>query len=391
MKCVNFIYETKQLMYSIKLQCKDLDNYTIDYFDFDKNSIGDFTDYLSFIDFSNYYFVYLNENNRTKKVSNYLNNNYEISTNVISYYDFIDSLDKSLQYLLKDEINKNEFLNNIRKKNIRKVLNNGYVSYITNMYPDYFRKGLIKHILLDNSSDVKYIDDTVIENMAINSELIFNNNDSFNIDDMPVIVNDKKNISKTVNAISINSVKLYQEIKSFITYSSINAKTPTIRDYGFITGLNKLNSITICNGEWFIDTQKTISIANGKIKYKELINDYFSSINKNAFGEINPLLISIFPLLININSVYGPDLKYITPFSKGVLDPVDRYFDGLSWIAFGNIQSNKYYAYNLLQGRLFEVDLHLFEVFEYVIKGKIESADNVDNAKKLEEILNDFE
>lgn len=48
---LNFVFEKDELLYSLKLSTQIDQNYSLDYFDFDKQSFEDFIDYLEFLEF----------------------------------------------------------------------------------------------------------------------------------------------------------------------------------------------------------------------------------------------------------------------------------------------------------------------------------------------------
>ena len=89
-----------ELLYSLKLSTQIDQNYSLDYFDFDKQSFEDFIDYL---EFDQYVFIKLEENNRLKHLVSYLKAQLDMKIEVIDIEDLDNLLENSKIQEIKTE------------------------------------------------------------------------------------------------------------------------------------------------------------------------------------------------------------------------------------------------------------------------------------------------
>lgn len=100
---LNFVFEKDELLYSLKLSTQIDQNYSLDYFDFDKQSFEDFIDYLEFLEFDQYVFIKLEENNRLKHLVSYLKAQLDMKIEVIDIEDLDNLLENSKVQEIKTE------------------------------------------------------------------------------------------------------------------------------------------------------------------------------------------------------------------------------------------------------------------------------------------------
>lgn len=89
-----------ELLYSLKLSTRIDQNYSLDYFDFDNQSFEDFIDYL---EFDQYVFIKLEENNRLKQLVSYLTAQLDMKIEVIDIEDLDNLLENSKIQEIKTE------------------------------------------------------------------------------------------------------------------------------------------------------------------------------------------------------------------------------------------------------------------------------------------------
>ena len=390
MKALNFIFESNGLLYSQKIKLSKINDYKVDYYDFDRNTFSDFEDYIDFMNFSEYRFITLTQVERLPKFISYMEDKIDTKFIISPYNEFIEKFDTQEKQKIDNTVKTSGSLSALKRGQFDQILNDGYKSCICQLYPASFRKNLIKHIFIDNIHDIEKISETVLGNMAINSEFIFKGSISEKSNKFPFICNPETKFKNAMLAPQVvSSDYLYDKICNFISNGKITNLSPYIEDYGSITDIDDFHSLRIFNGSYYLDMQKERKLGGISNSYKVLINNYLLINQNNKFKEINPALLRLLPFLIDIEKVYGSSTIFVTPYNYYKLQKVNKRVENIDWIGFST-EKNKY-VYSLNKRRLFEVSSTFLDSLEYIIKNQIEDSENKEVIEKVQEKLDNVE
>lgn len=365
---INFVYEKNELFRSLDIDIALSSNLTIDVFDFDTNSFDDLADYINFMDFDEYIFFGLGTPNRLIRAVSYLQTLVNIPIKFVSQSNFSNYLsDKELNILLNKA---NTFVN----LDVNKAFLQGYRCFQTNLYPIVLRKGLIKHIKIDNLTLFLKENSNLLRYFGINSAIY---NKEKKDQTLPIIhLNPENLILKTAkHRIIENQERLLQNINNFIHTGEIK-ETEIPLNYGTLVGLNKLHSLYFKNKTFYLDSEYTVKVGISGDSYQSIVN--ITSTIPNV-SQIPLPVKQLYPALININGFYD-NVKFVTAYNSYNL-PFST-STSFNWIGF-ETKENKM-VLNIPTQRVFKVNTLYLNLFEQIIKNKPISSPE---AKKVLETL----
>lgn len=376
---VSFVEESNQLLKNMEgvelsqiLNTSIEDNFMYDQFDFDTSSFLDLIEYTDFQDFDDYLFVSFTEEKRLNKIVNLLNQFSEVTK-----FHYI-SIDKDSNTSITEHVNKSE-LRKLRKKDdelSEEALRNGVLSLFTGIYPGIFKKNIIKHIYIENKEFLEKIDSSIYLNSAINHGIYIDQNETESISLPGVVV--WKDTLKTFNfkrdLQMMTNEELDKVIQNFIKTGDIVKKNHKlgIIDYDTMCSMDSARRLFIRKTGVYIDYQSVYQLANK-------VDATFSEIEISKSGLMKTKksngLVQILPLLVSVAlNLDGNKIKFITPYNKRKLDEEITKEYKNNWLVFS--EKNNYYAYNLINNRVFQVNELFADIFEADIKDSLEKATN---------------
>lgn len=382
---LNFVYEKRELLFSIDIVADINEKYTLDSFDFDNQSFDDYIDYLEFLGFDEYIFVTLEKPGRLSKVVTYLQQFLTVNFQIIELFELEKILSKSDCLLLNTELSKNRMYKEILSLDIEKVYENGYRAFNTEIYPIEFGKGLLKHVLVDDLEIFLSENASLLRYFTINSAIYLENAPKSSSINIPVIAKKKYEIEGNEYP-KMSLEDLYNHIILFLKTGRLELCS-NILDYGIIVGISKFNSLVFCKQEFYLDQRKTLKIGKSQDVYKKLVNEATQSGNIGKLEKVREEIKYLIPILIDINRIYG-HLEFITPFNEYRLPRVCNDGIKLGWIAFKNEEVS--FAFNIISKRLFKVNDFFIENFEYVIKNQDKKSEN-QSVNQVKELLKIYE
>ncbi len=118
---LNFVFEKEELLYSLKLSTQIDKKYSLDYFDFDTQNFDDLIDYLEFLEFDQYIFVALAENDRLNRLANYLQEQLDMEIKVVNIESVDDYLESQNLQEIKSELKNHDMYQKIVSINVEQV------------------------------------------------------------------------------------------------------------------------------------------------------------------------------------------------------------------------------------------------------------------------------
>lgn len=376
---VSFVEESNQLLKNVEgvelsqiLNTSIEDNFMYDQFDFDTSNFLDLIEYTDFQDFDDYLFVSFTEEKRLNKIVNLLNQFSEVTK-----FHYI-SIDKDSNTSITEHVNKSE-LRKLRKKDdelSEEALRNGVLSLFTGIYPGIFKKNIIKHIYIENKEFLEKIDSSIYLNSTINHGIYIDQNETESISLPGVVVwkdtlntfNFKRDLQMMTNE------ELDKVIQNFIKTGDIVKKNHKlgIIDYDTMCSMDSARRLFIRKTGVYIDYQSVYQLANK-------VDATFSEIEISKSGLMKTKksngLVQILPLLVSVAlNLDGNKIKFITPYNKRKLDEEITKEYKNNWLVFS--EKNNYYAYNLINNRVFQVNELFADIFEADIKDSLEKATN---------------
>ncbi|MFW3505554.1 hypothetical protein ACN68I_07130 [Aerococcus viridans] len=378
----NLVYEKDEIINSIKMNAIN-DNYIIDYFDFNTNSFEEFIDYLDFIEYDSYTFISIYESNRLDKIISFLSNALpNIYFKRISLTEFLQKENLKIDNETYKQI---EVLENT---NTEEILNRGFLSFMTGRYPIEIPRGVIKHVLIDEGSNISKISDSLLNKFAINSCIYVKKNIVNSECLFPIIVKDYYYFDKNndLEAKEIKDIELMLNV--FIETGKIEDSKSLIKSFDYITGISNFNSLTIGDSKYYIDPIKKYYIGDLSDEYINLHNSLSNTVDSNLFlKNYDRNYLFMFLLYTNVFNMELNIKKMITPFNKNILSVKNYNAMYLNWVAFIDNQSD-IYLYNITGNRLFKINQYFLEIFEYIIKDENTEMFSKD-INKVREILNE--
>lgn len=274
---LNFVFEKEELLYSLKLSTQIDKKYSLDYFDFDTQNFDDLIDYLEFLEFDQYIFVALAENDRLNRLANYLQEQLDMEIKVVNIESVDDYLESQNLQEIKSELKNHDMYQKIVSINVEQVFKNGFKAFKTAIYP-HLTRGVLKHLYVDD------IDKFVTENGGL------------------------------------------------LKYLAVNSAIYTEEESNF-------NSLYFKNGQFYLDSQCNLSIGMSGESHSQLSNQVSLKVLKREKTLEGTDLKYLFPVLLDITHIYG-GLNFITPYNTYKLPPVNVPSSQLSWIAFWNEERN---------------------------------------------------
>ncbi|RIN04326.1 hypothetical protein BU092_08885, partial [Staphylococcus warneri] len=300
---------------------------------------------------------------RLKKIVDYINEELDTEIIIVENYDNSNVNDISIEFKL-------EYTSNIK---FVKMLEMSKYAIHLGFYP-YPEKIHLKHIIIDNLEDINYIDDSIFLNSSINSVIFYQYGNEENISTrnivFPMILNQEilENSSDIV-FIDLPRDKLKDEIVNFIRQGKINKNDIHINDIGRYRKSLNLNTLFIKNKNIYVDFKHEINIS------KNIASTIFEMLNNLKQGEIilnysNEIYVHfhLCKILAHENKVD----KFVTYLTNNKLPNLNNIAEAKfsRWIGF--IEPDGKFLYDSLNNKTYEVNDIVFEIFEYLTKGREE-------------------
>lgn len=357
---LNFVFEKEELLYSLKLSTQIDKKYSLDYFDFDTQNFDDLIDYLEFLEFDQYIFVALAENDRLNRLANYLQEQLDMEIKVVNIESVDDYLESQNLQEIKSEFKNHDMYQKIVSINVEQVFKNGFKAFKTAIYP-HLTRGVLKHLYVDDIDKFVTENGGLLKYLAVNSA-IYTEEESY-LNSLPIIVKSLVDFEER-QFMALDSKELNNALQKFIQTGRIEITDPVL-DYGILLGISNFNSLYFKNGQFYLDSQCNLSIGMSGESHSQLSNQVSLKVLKREKTLEGTDLKYLFPVLLDITHIYG-GLNFITPYNTYKLPPVNVPSSQLSWIAFWNEERN--FALNIKSGRLFKVNELVIEQLEMIIK-----------------------
>ncbi len=324
--------------------------------DFNNETFESFKDYIEFKEYEEVYFISNVESSRLKRIKNYLEGT--VKYNVV-YFPEIKYVDR----LESDFLKMYEF---------------SFKSLITGAYPEKMKSGNIKHIYVFGQNDINLLNSTVVDSCFLNSVLIFNTNLVEKEKNLPLIYEIYEKYKNTniddIYELEVEEIEKY--LYFFINTGKSDLKSSNILDIYPLLNKFKLNRLIIENNQIFLDIRRTTKLGNIDSRITDIKNNY-SIHSKPLKKEYSNRLIDIFFLSIEINNLYKKEYVFVTAYNSYKYLPTDTDNEFSKWIGFCE-NKDKYFLYNMLEKRLFDVDATFFEIFEILLKNISEEENEID-------------
>lgn len=375
---LNFVFEKEELLYSLKLSTQIDKKYSLDYFDFDTQNFEDLIDYLEFLEFDQYIFIALSENNRLNRLADYLQTQLDMEIKVVNIEHVNNYLEIQNLQEFKVELKENDMYQKLVSINAEQIFQNGFKAFKTALYPQLTR-GLLKHLYVDDIDKFLTENNSLLKHLAINSA-IYTNKKSIS-SSLPIIVKSLSDFEGKQFE-TLDSKKLNNTFQEFIQNGRLEITDP-ILDYGILLGISNFNSLYFKDGQFYLDSQCNLKIGKSGENYSQLSNQASLKTPKREEAVEETDLKYLFPILLDVTHLYGA-MKFITPYNNYKLKPVNVSSSQLSWIAF--CDNNRNFALNVKSGRLFKVNKLVIEQLEMIIKGYDDDPERVE-LQQVKEIL----
>ncbi len=376
---LNLVCEKDELVYSLDINTVLDKGYVLDYFDFDNQSFEDYIDYLDFVEFDKYIFVTFGESVRLERIISYLREFLKTEFQMIHIDGLESFLSRNSVQNVKEELEKNVAYNSLINLNTKNIFDNGYKAFKTSLYPSSVPKGLFKHIFVDNFEEFYLKNQNLLRFFSINSAVYVEDNRHVD-NSFPLILKDINNFRK-IQLVSISPERLYEEIEYFYSTGKININK-FIKDYGFILGMFKFNSLILKKQNFYIDQDMKYEIGATGDQYESLFNKVSQIVNDKRFNDVPENFKFLFPILVEIEKIFG-SVEFITPFNDFFLSRTN-FNEPLTWISYK--KQGEYFVYNIANERLFRVNKNFIVEFEHKIK-KVNS-NCEETFREVEELLN---
>lgn len=338
---INFVYEKDEFLKSVDPHISLSSELAVESFDFDTNSFDDLADYIEFMNFDEYIFFGLGNPQRLIRVVNYLQGLVKIPIKFINQNTASNYLNDHELVHLCDEVNK------LSKLNVNEAFLQGYRCFQTNLYPLTLRKGILKHLKVDNLALFLEENTDLLRYFGINSAIYSKNKQNKFL--LPIIHLDSDEYDLQFSKAHFLESQdiLLQNINDFIHTGKVAEKKVPL-NYGTLVGINKFHSLYFHNKNFFLDSEYKYKVGTSGDKYQNIIN-----IASTIIPTIQvPLSVKqLYPTLIHINNVYD-DINFITAYNRYKLPPCE--FSSFDWIGFTTKKQK--IVFNLPTQRVFEVN-----------------------------------
>ncbi len=377
---LNIVYERDELLYSLDLHTDLSRDFSIDYLDFNNQSLEDIIDYIEFLEFEKYIFVAVEESVRLKRLVEFFRTRVSNAIQLVSIGELSTLLNinevKNIQKIIENDIDYNNLIN----INTKQIYKNGYNSFRSAIYPN-LEKGLLKHIWVDQLDKFLVENEDLIIHFAVNSAIYCDLKPNYW--NFPLILKAPSDISNEIFKMA-STDELETAFKMFIDNGEVYLSN-NILDYGVLTGISKFNSLVFDSGKFYLDSAKTMVIGFSRESYQKIYNQASLKLSDKT-TTYNIKLIHLYPLFISLNRSYR-HLNFITPFNKYNLPPIEENINTVNWLTFTNGVDS--FALNIQNSRLFKINKIVLEKFEYIIKDKLNESDDT-LTQELMEILKTY-
>lgn len=352
---INFVCEEKGFLQSLSLDIElSSTNIAIESFDFDNNSFDDLADYIDFMNFDEYVFFGLENPQRLIRVVNYLQTLVETPVKFITKKSAAKYLNKQELDLIFKKIN------TLSKLNVNEVFSQGYHCFQTNLYPLSLRKGLLKHLKVDNLSLFLQENKGLLRYFGINSAIYTDQDQKENL---PIIYLNSNKLEAKFSEYQFQEPQktLLENINNFIHTGKVKEIEVPL-NYGTLVGINKFHSLYFHNRKFYLDNEYRFNVGISGDSYQNIFNN--ASLITIPI-KLPLVLKQLYPILININKTYK-DAKFITAYNNATLPACET--SSYYWIGFES--NSKKMVFNLPTQRFFEVNTLYLKLFEQIIKNK---------------------
>lgn len=235
---LNFVFEKEELLYSLKLSTQIDKKYSLDYFDFDTQNFDDLIDYLEFLEFDQYIFVALAENDRLNRLANYLQEQLDMEIKVVNIESVDDYLESQNLQEIKSELKNHDMYQKIVSINVEQVFKNGFKAFKTAIYP-HLTRGVLKHLYVDDIDKFVTENGGLLKYLAVNSA-IYTEEESY-LNSLPIIVKSLVDFEER-QFMALDSKELNNALQKFIQTGRIEITDPVL-DYGILLGISNFNSL----------------------------------------------------------------------------------------------------------------------------------------------------
>lgn len=356
----------------------NLENITFLEPNLEHSTIEDFLDYLEFSDVDKCYIVTNTSSLRFSNIIKFIKRELEIDISIQISNDIEDEKLKDINF----DFSKPACIT------LQQRLNNSYILYNSGFYT-YSEKVHLKHIFIENLNDIKSLDNSLLRNFSMNSLIITNNLNSEifseNISFSKIIHYEdffqKSNTNLLFENLSPNEIK--DRLEKYINNGEIEGPPYLIRNLGKYLKNKKIHSLFIKKGKIYYDSEFNMLLSDN------LSNNIFEILNNIAMLPV----FSDFPDSLIVDYYLGSMLKQsnekiernISKFTNFNIqyNLNDNYNEYNNWLGY-NIEE-KFYLYNKIYNRTFEVNEKLIEIYEYLAKSDEEKLNSVDD-KLLKEV-----
>ncbi|REH97591.1 hypothetical protein DOS70_01570 [Staphylococcus felis] len=268
---------------------------------------------------------------------------------------------------------------------------NSYISFNSGMY-NISEPFLIKHILIDDLSNLYKVNKSIILNMGVNS-IIYYNKATSNIYSKPPFFSIVKKYNRKTEYRDylyfkdINTRDMLKEIDEFHKTGKIKFKRYLPKNIGRILMNNHLNSIFIFNNKIYLDEELRYCLSDS------LNIDFYSLLNETTNRYLGDLCFSarelnIYFISLTISRKLKENLTIISPFNQFHISPVKSEIERIRFynlIAFKS--SSGYYIYNYVTAKIFKSNLKTIKIFEYLLKNRYDFEFESEDYRKTELLL----
>lgn len=355
-------------------------------FKLESSTIEDFLDYLEFADLNKCYIVTNTYSLRLSNIVELIKEELEIDISIQIYNDIEDKKLKNITF----DFPKSSYIT------LQQRLNNSYVLYNSGFYT-FSEKINIKHIFIDNLDDIKELDDSLLKNCSINSLIITTETDWKSLYDKNVFSKiiyykdllQSSNINMLFESFTFDEVKKLLEI--YINSGKIESHPHLIKDLGKFLKNKKIHSLFIKEGEIYFDSEFNMLLS------KDLSSNIFEILNNlttlTVFQDFPDSLIVDYylgsMLKLSNENIQRNISKYTNYNIKS--DFTSDYNEYNNWL--GYVTQKKFYLYNKISNRTFEVNEKFMDIYEYLAKSDEVNLNTIDEKllKEAKELLHNGE
>lgn len=378
--CITFILESEKGLI-IPINQKDLfisaeikKNFKIEDFDFE--NWEDILDYCYYQGYDNY--IIISKGKRILEIVKTLNNNsfytkfWAFSINQESRnieknpkFDNIGVLELFLRQNIEKFRNKLEYPKTLEQENLLQ----GAYAFLTGNYPPNIPENSLKHIYIDQTSDLNLITVSLFIKSNINSAIVISKSVDKQIP-IPFIQLNHSYYS-IENFTFIEKEKLVTYIMNFIDSGEVQSlNAGGIIDYSTLVEKKGLKRIFIKNSSIYEDfSMKKMLLSNTKdLNIEELIN--IKSLKQREYTvDINQ--VNIYYLVLNLGEALNMNGEFIaiTPFNKSLIAPVKN----IEWNIIGIMNSTKSYIYVRTTNKFYTTSKRFLVILEFYLKNQMNS------------------